>query len=404
MENVEATKLAEYCELLSNIANHPDNKKCFDCADTTSPRFLCTNFSTFICSCCATIHQELGHKIKVLSIFSFDMNEVYVLQGTGNKVAADKWLARWTPEVCGEPDPTSPTYKEDARKYMRLKYIEKKWIKLPPPLPLGEKRKASQGEPSISRETSPASSTDNSPRWYSDSSAEPSPRDAEQHDSDRKTNPFLSDPPQTPPTAVIFVPQNMISNFTFPPGQYGYPQYPIAVDISQLPQYYAQVSPHGQTSFNPFENAPPVLLDTGRSPERITNPQYHSYKDMPRIPTEDVQPHPPVLRSASDNSLIAYARLQFAEDGKSASGSQINIKDQSPRKGEQESPRKVEESPRKGEPESPRKADQPLIDKENDNVKTENGKESIFGKAEVHKQKLQGIVNKVTGLLKKNQS
>jgi len=119
-------------ELLNTIREAPENKKCFDCTDTTSPRYVCTNFCTFVCSCCANIHKEFGHQIQCLSVFSFSFSEIRLLKETGNKVAAEKWLPRWTPNDMKEPDPTSPTYKENAREYIRAKYFEKRWAKMLP--------------------------------------------------------------------------------------------------------------------------------------------------------------------------------------------------------------------------------------------------------------------------------
>lgn len=118
----------EYClELLNVLLECPENKKCFDCTDTTSPRYVCTSFSTFVCSCCAFIHKEFGHSIKCMNAFVLTVDDICILKGADNKAAGEKWLARWIPDDCAEPDPTSPSYSEDARRYMRLKYIDKVW-------------------------------------------------------------------------------------------------------------------------------------------------------------------------------------------------------------------------------------------------------------------------------------
>jgi len=402
MDELEAGKLTECCELLNTIATQEDNKKCFDCTDNDSPRYLCSTFLTFVCSCCASIHQELGHKIKVLSVFGFTVNEIYVLKGTGNRVAADKWLARWDPALFNEPDPTSSMYKEDARNYMKAKYIEKKWVKLPPPLPIGKLH----GSPCRSEEVSPrgAGSLDVSPRGYADVSprkyasesptkvgADISPRGHsieqddttafKQHDSEKPPfNPFLRDPyPSSPPVVYSYMPQHMILPMSFPPGQYGYPQYPVPLDLNSLPQpYYSCPTPFTQPlytfPYDPHSQMATVSSDNVSSwadtkpRERVFQ---QSCKELPRVPLDDMPHHVPVLRSASDNSLATTMRQIVADV--TAANPPVTTECSKCSTGT-------------ATPSTPGKAQQTV------------------SKSEQHKQKLQGLVSKVTGLLKKTQT
>jgi len=404
MDELEAGKLTECCELLNTIANQEDNKKCFDCTDNDSPRYLCSTFLTFVCSCCASIHQEFGHKIKVLSVFGFTVNEICVLKGTGNRVAADKWLARWDPAFFNEPDPTSPTYKEDARNYMRAKYVEKKWVKLPPRLPIGK----IQGSPCRSEEpsprevgsldasprgndVSPRGYVDLSPRYYASESptkvgADVSPRghsidqDAfkqQQHDIEKPPfNPFLRDPyPTTPPVVYSYVSQPMLLPMSFPPGQYGYPQYPVALDLNSFPQpYYSCPTPFQQPlytfPYDPHSQMTTVSSDNVSSwadtkpRERVLQ---QSCKELPRVPIDDMPHHVPVLRSASDNSLATTMRQVVADmAATNVSGNNECSKCSTPA--------------------------------------TPGSAEKTVTKTELHKQKFQGLVSKVTGLLKKSQN
>lgn len=444
MDNLEAGKLTECCELLNNITNLPENRKCFDCVDDSSPRYLCETFLTFVCSCCASIHQEFGHKIKVLSVFGFTVDEIEILKGTGNKVAADKWLARWNPEQFDEPDPTSPSYKEDARKYMRAKYIEKKWVKLPPPLPIGTTRKAETpvrrnsnvevspregagadadsdadtssllhtggGSTNVSprgqqAEVSPRKYVSASPQRYSMElpsrrySTEVSPRcynEAEamyeeafkqqQHDVIKPTfNPFLSDPFPAPTPSVVYVPQPFLLPMSFPPTQYGYPQYPMPMDMNQFPPpYYSRPTPFQPYPYDSIQaaaNAAHMMSSSSTlwadSDTKLRHQQQHrmqqsSYKELPRIPSEDVPlPHPPVLRSTSDNSLATIMR-QVAED---AAANECNCK---------------------------------LLNSSNSSTVTTTTSRTgattqhSVSKSELNKQKIQGLVNKMTGLLKRS--
>jgi hypothetical protein len=395
MDDLEAGKLTECCELLNNISNEEENKKCFDCADNSSPRYLCTNFLTFVCSCCASIHQELGHKIKVLSVFHFTVNEIYVLKGTGNRVAAGKWLARWSDQF-SEPDPTSPTYKEDARNYMKAKYIDKKWVKkLPPPLPIGENGERSANtsptrafdkevSPTNSTEVSPrgysqASSTEVSPRGYSQApSTEVSPRKSpfgdvpprvfeadgsvQQHDNEKQsTNPFFRDPYPTPPVVYSYIPQHMILPMSFPPGPYGYPQYSMPMELNQFPPYFSRHSGH----FQPWYDNP-MMQDSSVSIH--DRPLVHqSCRELPRLDSSDEIPvRPPVLRSVSDNSLPVMNNVRQQPQSQS----------QQPQQSQQE-------------------------DAEGASVqKTEKKTTSLLNIS----QKYKGVVSKMTGILKKTQN
>lgn len=127
MDGPARCTILESNELLKSLMECPANKKCFDCADITSPRYVCVPFSTFVCSCCANIHKDFGHSIKCLNVFVLTANELDLLRYSNNKTATIKWLAKWAPEIMPEPDPTSPTYDEDARKYIKAKYIERRW-------------------------------------------------------------------------------------------------------------------------------------------------------------------------------------------------------------------------------------------------------------------------------------
>jgi len=128
-ERCSNTLLETSTEMLKSLMECPANRKCFDCADFNSPRYVCfaQDAPTFVCSCCANIHKEFGHPIKCLNVFVLTASDLALLQHASNKTAADKWLAKWSQDIMVEPDPTSPTYNEDARKYIKAKYIEKRW-------------------------------------------------------------------------------------------------------------------------------------------------------------------------------------------------------------------------------------------------------------------------------------
>lgn len=331
MEELEAGLLTECCELLNTISTYPENKKCFDCSDNYSPRYLCATFSTFVCSCCANIHhKEFGHSIKTLSIFSFTLNEIYVLKETGNRVAADKWLSRWRADLFSEPDPTSPTYKEDARKYMKAKYIEKRWVKLSPPLPGISELGYHEGEP--------RGYEDVSPRKVIPDGAVPAEPDtvSQQHEEKSFAQPHLRDP-YSNPAPYMYMPQPMyipvsmpgMPQMGMPPvampsvPQYAYPQYHMQQpDVSQQSYY----GPY--TSYNyPYENMhrlPPIMQEGVSWPGAYTKtkkrpvtthmqPQRELTSPVPFSAAEECPPSHPgaILRSVSDNSLVTTYVLEI---------------------------------------------------------------------------------------------
>jgi len=54
--------MIEGSELLNVIVDLPENRKCFDCSYTSNaPRYMCANFSTIVCSCCAIMHMDFGY-------------------------------------------------------------------------------------------------------------------------------------------------------------------------------------------------------------------------------------------------------------------------------------------------------------------------------------------------------
>lgn len=398
MVDHEAGLLTECCELLNTISTYPDNKKCFDCNDNYSPRYLCTTFSTFVCSCCANIHnQEFGHSIKVLSVFSFTLNEIYVLKETGNRVAADKWLARWRSDLFMEPDPTSPTYKEDARKYIKAKYIEKRWVKMTPPLPLSIKRGEETEEPRGYADVSPRKGA---PVEEDD---EEELAVAQQHDDKSRSHAVLRDT-FTPPS-IMYVPQPMYIPMGMPgmpqvgmpgmPGQYGFPQYHPDTVVGQLPYY-------GPLYTYPYDNMhclPPPIMSEGISWPSASKPKKRrpsttavhpdlSVSQQNITSAEELPPAPPgaIFRSVSDNSIVATYVVQRHPSKKDITYTR-DTKPNSDAKPTSDT--KPNNEPSK-----------PLPPISSDSVSKTEIKISVSGKSDT-KIKKSGFMNKVAGLLGK---
>jgi len=110
--------------LREQIAKIPENKRCADCT-AKGPVYANTTFNTFVCTACSGIHREFNHRVKSISMASFKPDEVKGLLEGGNAVARQHWMARWSASDFPEPDPGDP---ERLRQFIRLKYIDKKWI------------------------------------------------------------------------------------------------------------------------------------------------------------------------------------------------------------------------------------------------------------------------------------
>jgi len=260
---MDESGLLESCsELLNAIVDSPENQKCFDCTDKFSPRYLCTNFSTFVCSCCATIHKEFGHTIKCLNVFTFTLSEMYLLKDYGNKIAADKWLALWMPGD-REPDPTSPTYREDARKYMKAKYIDKKWCLIE----AGKSKIPSYAQQHDDKAPTPyASMTAHACAFEMDSVI---------------TNPF----PALPGMQQYMSPQRVQEPMTFPPSPF-----PASADMSRHSPY-------------PYPNPIPFqFLDT-----QTIDSEYNSCDVPPPLPP---RPYEGRANSCRSNLNIASANAE----------------------------------------------------------------------------------------------
>lgn len=110
--------------LREQIAKIPENKRCADCT-AKGPVYANTTFNTFICTSCSGIHREFNHRVKSISMASFKPEEMKGLLEGGNAIAREKWLAKWKPSDFPEPDPGDP---DKLRQFIRMKYIDKKWV------------------------------------------------------------------------------------------------------------------------------------------------------------------------------------------------------------------------------------------------------------------------------------
>ncbi|RDX70618.1 putative ADP-ribosylation factor GTPase-activating protein AGD14, partial [Mucuna pruriens] len=62
----------------------PENRRCINC-NLLGPQYVCTTFSTFVCTNCSGIHREFTHRVKSVSMAKFTQEEVTALQAGGNE-------------------------------------------------------------------------------------------------------------------------------------------------------------------------------------------------------------------------------------------------------------------------------------------------------------------------------
>ena len=113
-------------KLLRSLSKKEENKKCFDCGQK-GVQYVCIDFLTFVCTSCSGMHREFAHRIKGISLGTWNEEEVMELKKKGgNKRAAKVWLGNYKSKDYSQPDPTE---KSRIREFMRLKYEEKRFFK-----------------------------------------------------------------------------------------------------------------------------------------------------------------------------------------------------------------------------------------------------------------------------------
>lgn len=81
------------------LARLETNKACFECGTKGIQNNVAFPINVFVCSVCAGLHRELGHKIKSINMSKFTDAEVAALRDGGNQLAAKQWKPNL--KVCG---------------------------------------------------------------------------------------------------------------------------------------------------------------------------------------------------------------------------------------------------------------------------------------------------------------
>uniref|UniRef100_A0A7C9APJ3 Arf-GAP domain-containing protein n=1 Tax=Opuntia streptacantha TaxID=393608 RepID=A0A7C9APJ3_OPUST len=118
--------------IIRGLLKLPPNRKCINCS-TLGPQYVCTNFSTFVCTTCAGIHREFTHRIKSISMAKFTPQEVANLQEGGNERAREIYFKEWDPQR-NLPDSNNVDRLRDFIKhvYVHRRYTGEGGIHRPP--------------------------------------------------------------------------------------------------------------------------------------------------------------------------------------------------------------------------------------------------------------------------------
>ncbi|KAL3825142.1 hypothetical protein ACJIZ3_021171 [Penstemon smallii] len=110
-------------KIIRNLLKLPENRKCINC-NSLGPQYVCTNFSTFVCTTCSGIHREFTHRVKSVSMAKFTSQEVSALQGGGNASAREIYLKEWDTQRNSLPDGSNI---EKLRELIKHVYVDRRY-------------------------------------------------------------------------------------------------------------------------------------------------------------------------------------------------------------------------------------------------------------------------------------
>ncbi|KZV27458.1 hypothetical protein F511_02567 [Dorcoceras hygrometricum] len=109
--------------IIRNLLKLPENRRCINC-NSLGPQYVCTNFSTFICTTCSGIHREFTHRVKSVSMAKFTPQEVSSLQGGGNASAREIYLKEWDSQRNSLPNASNI---ERLRDFIKHIYVDRRY-------------------------------------------------------------------------------------------------------------------------------------------------------------------------------------------------------------------------------------------------------------------------------------
>lgn len=121
-------------KILEELRKGPRNKICMDCNEKVicfikliqGTTYIVGTIGIFVCSRCAGLHREIGHKVKGISMCVFNNDEIEFLKKWGNENAAKTWLATFKKSAFSEDD------MKDTRKlkeFIKNVYQQKRYYK-----------------------------------------------------------------------------------------------------------------------------------------------------------------------------------------------------------------------------------------------------------------------------------
>eukprot|EP00281_Chroomonas_sp_CCMP1168_P033933 CAMPEP_0206256802 /NCGR_PEP_ID=MMETSP0047_2-20121206/24984_1 /ASSEMBLY_ACC=CAM_ASM_000192 /TAXON_ID=195065 /ORGANISM="Chroomonas mesostigmatica_cf, Strain CCMP1168" /LENGTH=175 /DNA_ID=CAMNT_0053683311 /DNA_START=94 /DNA_END=617 /DNA_ORIENTATION=- len=108
---------------LRQFARTSGGKVCADCTEK-GPGQICLDFNTFVCMTCSGIHREFQHKCKGISMSKWTPTEVRNIEAGGNDKDRAIYLGKWREKDFPIPEAGD---KARIRKFIELKYQEKRW-------------------------------------------------------------------------------------------------------------------------------------------------------------------------------------------------------------------------------------------------------------------------------------
>ncbi|KAK4283717.1 hypothetical protein QN277_000640 [Acacia crassicarpa] len=109
--------------IIRGLLKLPANRRCINC-DSLGPQYVCTNFSTFVCTNCSGIHREFTHRVKSISMANFTSQEVLELQEGGNQHAKEVYFKEWDLKNHSLPDNSDVGR---LRNFIKQVYVDKKF-------------------------------------------------------------------------------------------------------------------------------------------------------------------------------------------------------------------------------------------------------------------------------------
>ncbi|GAB4832947.1 hypothetical protein Ancab_006967 [Ancistrocladus abbreviatus] len=130
-------------KIIRGLLKQPANRKCINCG-SLGPQYVCTTFSTFVCTTCSGIHREFTHRVKSVSMAKFTPEEVSALQAGGNEPAKQIYFKEWDPQRHSAPDSSNVDRLRDFIKhaYVDRRYTGERNIDRPSRLKTGDREEA----------------------------------------------------------------------------------------------------------------------------------------------------------------------------------------------------------------------------------------------------------------------